>query len=372
MPLTAITPDVDEWTQQLAASGASASVINQRLAGIGSWYRYLRLGVATTDPVSDAWRPEPADTDESETPFLTIAENGRVLRQAMKEIQDAADNPLRRERALRFAALVWLLSTTGIRSGAVLAAWVGDLRHNGGHQYLRHQLKGHADPVLDLLPAQVTTIIAEYHACRAGRLGLEVLDPEAPLLATISSRGDVGERAPDGEAEKKALRKLAARAGIGNAAELTLHSLRHTAASGAHNELDIPLDAVRRHLRHKSIVTTQKYVHPHLKTGTSVAEQLAVAYSAEIVAPGAGTLARAHHPIDGMTTQAALAAHAKVDALRKLAATEHGLGPAGVAEVAATMAAVIDRCDAADAAFGPLAEAIRAVIAGGMPSIDVS
>jgi site-specific recombinase XerD len=373
-PLTAITPDIDEWTQRLVESGASTSVINQRLAGVGSWYRYLRNGVPITDPMTDAWRPEPAADDESESPFLTIAQNGRLLRQAMLEIDEAGDDALRRERALRLASLLWMLSTTAIRSGAVLAGWVGDLRHNGGHRFLRYHLKGHADPVSDPVPPQASAVLAEYHACRAGRLGVAALDPELPLLATISNRDAGIEGALDGGGATKSLRALARRAGIENADAdaLTLHSMRHTAASGAVNELGISIDLVRRLLRHKSVVTTQRYVHTWLQPGNSVAARLATTYSAEIVAPGSGTLARHDRPVDGVVTRAAVTAHAKVDALHRIADVGESLGPDAVAALAATMSALLERCDTADPAYGPLAEACRAVVAGGMPSIPTA
>lgn len=371
-PLTAITPDIDEWTQRLVESGASTSVINQRLAGVGSWYRYLRSGVPITDPMIDAWRPEPAADDESESSFLTIAQNGVLLRRAMQEIDDAGDDPSRRERALRLAALLWLLSTTAIRSGAVLAAWVGDLRHNGGHRFLRYHLKGHADPVSDPIPPQAAAVLAEYHACRSGRLGIAALDPESPLLATISDRGTGVEGALDGGGATKSVRALARRAGIENADDLTLHSMRHTAASGAVNELGISLDLVRRLLRHKSVVTTQRYVHTWLQPGNSVSARLAATYSAEMVAPGSGTLARHDRPVDGVVTRAAVTAHAKVDALHRIAEVGESLGPDAVAELAATLSALLERCDTADPAYGPLAEACRAVIAGGMPSIPAA
>jgi hypothetical protein len=76
-------------------------------------------------------------------------------------------------------------------------------------------------------------------------------------------------------------------------------------------------------------------------------------------------------PAAGGSGDAEGALHAKADALHELAGAEEAPGLEVVAEFAASMAAVLDRCDTADPAYGPLAEACRAVIAGGMPSIAV-
>ncbi|ATY17165.1 hypothetical protein CU254_42060 (plasmid) [Amycolatopsis sp. AA4] len=362
-PLGARTPDVDTWTGRLAGRGASASVINQRLAGVRGWYRYLRLGgTATADPVSDADRPSAAAVDESETPYLTIAQTGALLRQARWEVDDAGDDPAKLELVLRVAALVWLLPVTGVRSGGALAARVRGLHYNGGRRRLRYRLKGYEGEVSDALPPQVALALDAYLDCRAARQGLPALTPDAPLFATGSGRRW------DKQGATKALRGLAGRAGIPHADKLNLHALRHSAGSSAHNELGIPLDKVRRLLRHRSIATTQIYVHDDLRPGQSVADKLAAAYAAEIELPGSGTLA-ASPSGPGAATRAAIAAHARVAALHRVADAGDGLPAAVVAEVAATFTALLDRCDGADPAHAPFAETVRALVAGGLPSL---
>ncbi|WP_037306970.1 tyrosine-type recombinase/integrase [Amycolatopsis orientalis] len=363
-PLRARTPDVDSWTLGLKLDGASASVINQRMAAIRGWYTYLRRGrVEITDPVTDAQRPAQTKTDESDTPFLTIAEIGTLLRQAMREVEAAGDNLAKRELALRLAALVWLLAATGIRSGAVFAAAAGGLHHNGGHRRLRYHLKGHSRDVSDPIPPQVAIVLDAYLDCRAARQTLAALPPEEPLLATSSGKHWTKQGAT------MALAGLARRAGLPNADDLNLHALRHTAASGALNELGITLDRVRRMLRHRSITTTQIYVHDGLQPGQSAAHKLAAAYGAEIHMPGSGTLGGAVQSGAAAVTRAAITAHSHVTALHRIADTGDSLPATVVAEIAATLSALLDRCDGADPVYAPLAETIRALIAGGLPSL---
>jgi len=363
-PLRARTPDVDRWTLGLKHGGASPAVINQRMAAVRGWYAYLRRGgVEITDPVTDAKRPAQPKTEESDESFLTIAEIGTLLRQAMREVEDAGDNLGKRALALRVLALVWLLASTGIRSGGVLATQVGDLHYNGGRRRLKYHLKGHANQISDSLPAQVTVILDAYLDCRATQLGVPELPPESALFATGSGKHW------DKQGATKALCALAARAGIPNAEKLNLHALRHSAGSGAHNELGIELDKVRRLLRHRSITTTQLYVHPDLRPGQSTAQKLAAAYAAEVELPGSGTLAGAVPSGAVTATRAAVTAHSHVAALHRIADTGDSLPATVVAEIAATFTALLDRCDGADPAYAPLAETVRALIAGGLPSL---
>jgi integrase/recombinase XerD len=108
---------------------------------------------------------------------------------------------------------------------------------------------------------------------RAARLGVPVAELTGPLFATLPYRGRPGGGPLGNDYLQDVLRRWARAAGLGNAEELVMHSLRHTAATLLSTEVDI--NRLREFLDHSDIATTQVYVHSDTSLNNSPAYLLA-------------------------------------------------------------------------------------------------
>lgn len=150
-------------------------------------------------------------------------------------------------------ALLSLMVTTGLRDVSVAAARVGDLEEKcGGEMVLYYLCKGHDERSTYVkIAAPVQRALAAYLAMRGEE------DPSAPLFASAANRNDGGEMTT--RSISRIVKNALISAGF-NSDRLTAHSLRHTAATLNLLNGGTP-EETQQMLNHKSIVTTQIYVH---------------------------------------------------------------------------------------------------------------
>ncbi|TQM01718.1 tyrosine-type recombinase/integrase [Pseudonocardia kunmingensis] len=229
----------DLWVRHLLDAGAAASSTSRRLSALTSFYRHLvEHDLLAANPAAAVRRPT-VDPDHTATVGLD-----RDQARAFLAAADADPGPAR----LRTAAVARLLLHLGLRVDELAAADIADLGHDRGHRVLTVTRKGGRRAVVVLPPATA----AALDAYLAGRAGEDGHLAEGPLLATAS-----GGRL-DQAAFWKLVRRLARAAGIPSWAQLSPHSLRHTAITlaldaGAH------LRDVQDYAGHRDPRTTRRY-----------------------------------------------------------------------------------------------------------------
>jgi integrase/recombinase XerD len=227
-PLRARRAHVDAWARAMQVSGAAQRSVARRLAAVSSWYRYLVAeGVRADSPVQHVRRPK--ISDRGETPGLTRVELRRLLAAAAES------------GSKRSFALLSLLAHTGLRINEALSRDVEHLAHDRGHRILRLERKG-GNSDRTVLTAPVGRAIDDY---LAGRI-------TGPLFITKA-----GKRMGQPEAWKM-VRRIARRASLDGAGEISPHSLRVAFITGA-REAGVPLEDVQDAAGHADPRTTRRY-----------------------------------------------------------------------------------------------------------------
>lgn len=228
VPLLATSESlINAWRDHLNSTGLAPSTVKRRLAAVSSLYRYMvRRGLLEKNPAQYAPRPK-VDPDRVVTFSPVMAELDQIVRAA-------------EDRDHRAEAVVKVMAFTGARVSEVVDADVEDLRTARGETSLRVTRKG--GEVADLpVPEPAAEALGRYLAGRTS----------GPLFTT----GD-GRRLPRSRV-RDIVKAVGKRAGF---PDLNPHSLRHAYANGA-EALGVPVTQVQRDLGHKSLATTQRYLH---------------------------------------------------------------------------------------------------------------
>lgn len=231
---------VDLWVRQLLDDGAAHSTTTRRLSAVSSWYRHLvEHDLITANPATAVRRPK-VDPDHTTTVGLDRDQARSLI---------AADTDPGRAR-LRSAAAIRLLLHQGLRVDELTAADTGDLGHDRGHRILTVTRKGGRRAAVALPPA-TTAALDTYLDDRHTRTPSST---SGPLLTTTSG----------GRLDQKAVwhlvRRLARAAGIPAWAQLSPHSLRHTAITLA-LDAGATLRDVQDFAGHRDARTTRRYDH---------------------------------------------------------------------------------------------------------------
>ena len=243
---------MDLHTTGMLDAGAAPSSVTRRLSALSSFYRFAAAhDLRDGNPVHGVRRPA-VDPDHTRTVGLS-----RDQARALVAAADADPGP----QQARSAALVRLLLHNGLRVDELVSADVTDLGTRPGrsegphasHRVLGIVRKGGRAATVALAPATVE-VLEVYLDQRAAAAGVERARLAGPLLATRTG----------GRLTQKAvwelIRRLARTAGIGTWAELSPHSLRHTA-------ITLALDAgatirdVQDFAGHRDPRTTRRYDH---------------------------------------------------------------------------------------------------------------
>ena len=239
-PVTARNMDADLYAAACREAGLSPATAGRRLATASSWYKYaIRAGVATVNPLDGMERPQsPAISSTrgmSQRELASLLSHAKAYRPVHMPPEQAA------VVAKRAYALLMTLAATASRIGAILAADVADLGYDSGYRVLDLTVKGDKRQRFVLPPATIAAI-EDYLDGRT----------EGPLFA--SSTG----RRMDEPRVYRLIQRIAARAGIPQAAQLSPHSMRHTVATILLRNEE-PLHIVQGLLSHATPQTTQRY-----------------------------------------------------------------------------------------------------------------
>ncbi len=235
----------DLWVAGQLEQGAEAASVRRRLSALSSFYRYCAAhDLVGRIPVAGVARPV-VDPDYTATVGLARDEARALV---------AAADADRGRQALRTAAVIRLLLHNALRVDEACAADVADLGADAGHRVLRVTRKGARKAKVPLTPATAAALDA-YLADRAARAGLDSAAAlTGPLLATAT-----GGRLRQGHLWEL-VRRLAQAAGIEAWAELSPHSLRHSAITFA-LDAGAALRDVQDYAGHKDPRTTRRYDH---------------------------------------------------------------------------------------------------------------
>lgn len=253
-PLEAWPDDVQRWIGELAVGDPftgrrpeAGTTRARRLGAVSSWYRWLiRNGHAQRNPAMLLKEERPVRAPRK-APALSDAEAGKLLATA-----DADRNP-------RTAAIAWLLLTTGIRVGELVAANIADQGQYRGFAVLNITGKGGKIRPVRIAPSAHDRVEA-YLATRTDVDRRPVVVDQAgagtdrPLIATLD-----GNRI-DRQAVRLLLRRLAKTAGLSPVLvdRLTPHSTRATYIT-ASIAAGVPIRDIQEAAGHASPVTTEGY-----------------------------------------------------------------------------------------------------------------
>lgn len=232
-------PQVAAWAESMRQTigedgrrAVSEATIARRLSAASSFFTYAaQLGAIPANPIKDMKRPR-RQVDEDGIAWLTRAQMVAFLGAGQ------AHSP-------RAHAIASLMLTTGARTSEVLAADVTDLGHTGGHRVLIVTRKGGRRQNLPIAP-WVGMVLDVYLAGRR----------DGPLFATLPRGGSRGRL--DEPALHRLVRRLAAIAGLPQAAAVHPHSLRHSALTEA-LERGCSLRDVQALAGHIDPRTTERY-----------------------------------------------------------------------------------------------------------------
>lgn len=219
----------------------------RRVGAVSGWYRWLiRHQVAQRNP---------AALDKGERPVLAPRRAPALSDQQTEALLAAADA----DPNLRTAAIAWLMLTTGVRVGELVAANETDIGQDRGVTVLHVHGKGGKTRMVEIEPSTVDRVNA-YRASRSDVVGDLVPVGQAgagadrPLIATYR-----GNRVNRSEV-RRVLRRLAKTAGLPAELvdKLTPHSTRATFVTTSIED-GVPIRDVQMAVGHASPVTTEGY-----------------------------------------------------------------------------------------------------------------
>jgi site-specific recombinase XerD len=280
-PLHARLADVNDWTAN-CLEGKSAETINLRWAAVGNWYDYLvDNDLDVRNPFARAKRPK-RQPNKSATHYLDVNDLNALMAEADRRLEEAKKvGGLALEIAARDVAVLRVLFTTAVRSGAVQLATVQDVRLVvDGHRVLRFHGKGDAEETtvrLKPLVPWAAVALDYYHGLVAARLGVPFDELDGLAFITTPYHGRPGGAALRSDALGAMICSIAADAGIATSAgivkskgaKLTPHWLRHTAATLLGRTKSAA--EVQDFLDHADPRTTRIYLHTEQSLNSSLA-----------------------------------------------------------------------------------------------------
>jgi integrase/recombinase XerD len=234
-PLAARRHHVDRWITEQAempqlntGKPAAASTVARRMSCLSGLYEYavVDAGLIEASPVVRVKRPKVSDC--SSTVGLDEKELVKLLEAAEAD-------------GLRSTALLTLLALNGLRIGEALSRDVDHLTYNFGHRVLELTRKGGKRSTEALAPATARALEAYIRERTTGpifldRTGRRMTEPSAWRL----------------------VRRLARKAQIPAADQISPHSLRHSAITAALNA-GVPFRDVQDFAGHADPRTTRRY-----------------------------------------------------------------------------------------------------------------
>ena len=240
------TDDLRGFLTSLTERGFKASSLARRVSAMRQLYRFLYAeGKRNDDPAAVLEGPKRGRTLPK---VLSIAEVGRLLAQARKDMEDAEQPPARRLRAARLLCLLEVVYATGLRVSELVALPASAAQRDQRMLVVRG--KGGKERLVPLNQAAKRAMTEYLKLCADA-------DHEAKTKWLFPSFGEQGHLTRQHFARE--LKALGSSCGIAPE-RLSPHVLRHAFASHLlHNGAD--LRVVQTLLGHADISTTQIYTH---------------------------------------------------------------------------------------------------------------
>lgn len=265
-PAAAVASFAARWAARSAKGEAvkvAPSTYNQRIALLSSFYAYAIAHEAIPGP-----NPLVKELVERKTVGKKDA-----AQHLPKERVSAGLASIDRStvEGLRDYALLSVALFTGRRAGELAAMKVGDLARLGEKCAVDWpRCKGNK-AMRDVLSPKTTRALYAYltHDQVYGNR-LLMLDKDAPLWLSFSTRGDVASIGP------RTISRICERY-LGTS---KVHATRHTAAV-QWSKLGLPLQEISKRLGHSSLAITSAYLEEHLEDENPVGAQLEEAFGIE-------------------------------------------------------------------------------------------
>jgi len=208
--------DLEKWLQLLSQNGLKLSSLQRKLASVRAWARWRRR----MDILSMEWS---WGREEKLPTFLSESEVEKLEKTA-EEMEDP-----------RYPAMIMLMSRSGLRVSEVAGLRAQEVDLKEGIMTIRLG-KGRKDRVIPIPKGAVRYLQLVMKSRRSN----EFLFPWS--TRTIN----------------RVVKRLSMKAGIRK--KVTPHTLRHTAATRMLKR-GMNIRAVQKILGHKSLMTTQRYIH---------------------------------------------------------------------------------------------------------------
>ena len=239
VPGAARIAHMDLWIERQRQHGAAEASIARRVSAVSSWYGYLidntaqdPVPLATSNPAKTRAKPR-IDPDFTPTVGLTRNEADRILEAADAESPAAA-------------AITRMLLTGGLRIGTAINARIEHLGWDRGHRTLTLEWKGGTPrrvPIPPFAGEALDVLLAKRGNPKGGPLFITTTGQPAYELWVW-----------------RLVRRLGRAAQVPQAAQLSPHSLRHTAITELLDSGASLRDA-QDFAGHKDPRTTRRYDH---------------------------------------------------------------------------------------------------------------
>jgi site-specific recombinase XerD len=252
-PADAPATGADLFAKSMRDAGLASATRARRISAASSWSRYLlRHGAAARNPFENMERPQVPK--ESGTRGMSEDQLNRFLACAQQ-----------RESARTFA-LLSLMAATACRVSSADCALLSGLGDDRGHRVIDMPVKGGRLKRF-VLPAVTVDALSAWRADRGEEPGW--------LFVTASGK-QVGQ-----PAIFRAIRRVAARAGLPQAGELSPHSIRHTVLTILHDR-GYPTHVIQDLAGHADARTTRRYDLARESLDRSPANDLGAIFAAGI------------------------------------------------------------------------------------------
>ena len=260
VPPAGVTGDmVNAWKLHLQSLGRADTTIAQRLAGLSSFFDHLhrKAGLLPSNPVDRVERGDLDDSPYGNARPMTMADFNAIWAELDPETPAGA----------MYRALFLAYALTGKRRSELLRLHGRDLSIDGDKVTYRVHTKGGKAERRTIPPAVWQAV--RHYLVTAGRT-VPPADDEPLFVATHATAGYVdgrgnyinrttaGEGAISGTAAAEALKRAAERAGV-NPDRVTIHGMRHLAASLWKKAHGNDIRGLQQFLGHSNIATTQVY-----------------------------------------------------------------------------------------------------------------
>jgi site-specific recombinase XerD len=261
---TALTLAAQEWSQtsKVAGKQVAQSTINQRLAIVSSFYKYL------ADRLPNISNPIKADMRVSVETYSTV-----------KTVDNVAERLGAIERwhldGKRDYALLVLALTTGRRLSEIAALTIGDLTLNNDKLTIVWKRVKGGKQMRDTLSAAATKAMLDYLYEQYGKHVFKDTPTSNPVWVNYSKRYENASKDYPRGLSIQALDDI-----VYKHMHVNFHALRHTFAHTMETKGAL-VSEIQSKLGHKSLSTTSIYLAALKSADNSKADDLADAYGLE-------------------------------------------------------------------------------------------